>query len=554
MKRRARPRRRAKAPATPQDQFTPEPGERLWVLDVPYGQPAPGARWNKSLGVTMYCGRSLPVELSGYRSRQYTFERFVEDTINSDRQPPEPARSMSPRTLQVEAARAIARHAAAGGPIFLLADDTGVGKTLSAVIGAKTAASLRKGTRILVVADRPAAITIPAWTSTIAAAGDGGLTWCVITWDRLAKAKKHSWDIIIGDECQAVRHQTTKRWAKWATLSGAARKTDRPYQILASATPGHSPLELGYLGAAFAHATGEDHREWNNDYTGQLRRHGFHFDKSEWTKNARARRADVKQINAWLTEGPAPATIHREAPWGPVPLSGMTVRLTPPQRAQYDQEWGEFREAMNLARRGKDIAKGRAAVLRFRQKAGLLRVQQTAEWVAAQVDAGRQVAVSVQYVETAADPLVDALTGLGMQVARIYGQGRFDPEHERLRFQTGVAPVVVFTVTASINLHANELLQDGQQATSTPRVGVFHQARYSGIQARQVCGRTHRDHQVSPWHVMYAEDTIEERVARLMIERFAAATDLVGGDTTLLSKIARLLGADWLPKDALDPE
>lgn len=544
--------RRRRVTAKPAQQPLPPlgVGETYWVLSVPFREPAPGAKWYRDLGVHVFVGRALPAELTGYRSRPHTWERFIEDDLNGQRSVSPPMEPMAPRPVQVEGARTIARHCAAGGPQFLLADDTGVGKTLTAVNGARAAAKLRGGTRILVIADRPAAITIPAWSRTISAYGDDGLRWCVTTWDRIAKVAGHSWDVVIADEAQALRHPDTKRFAAWVRLSGAARASRRPYQILVSATPGHSPLELPYLGPAFAHAVGEDHRNWGGkDFTKQLARQGLHITKGSWTDVADERRRDVRRVQQWLGS----ATIHRPAPWGPVPLSGLPVELTMDQRRQYEQEWAVFRQAMNLARRGRDAAKGRAALLRYRQKAGLIRVPQTAEWVAAQVEAGKQVAVSVQYVETAADPLVDALTAAGLKPSRIYGQGRFDVEQERLRFQRGEAPVVVFTPAAAINLHASEPL-GGARATSTPRVGVFHQARYSGIQARQVCGRTHRDRQVSPWSVLYAEGTVEESVAKVMVERFAAATDLVGGDTTMLSTIAQLLGADWLPPATLDAD
>jgi hypothetical protein len=82
-------------------------------------------------------------------------------------------------------------------------------------------------------------------------------------------------------------------------------------------------------------------------------------------------------------------------------------------------------------------------------------------------------------------------------------------------------------------------------------VGVFHQARFSGIAGRQVTGRTHRDHQVSPWHIAYAEGTVEEQVGKVMVERIAAASDTVGSDTTGLTALAQLLGADWLPSTTL---
>ena len=96
-----------------------------------------------------------------------------------------------------------------------------------------------------------------------------------------------------------------------------------------------------------------------------------------------------------------------------------------------------------------------------------------------------------------------------------------------------------------------ETLDGGRQASTEPRVGVFHQARFSGIAGRQVTGRTHRDHQVSPWNIAYAEDTVEEQVGKVMVERIAAASDTVGSDTTGLADLAQLLGADWLPASTL---
>src|SRR3546814_3073673 len=76
--------------------------------------------------------------------------------------------------------------------------------------------------------------------------------------------------------------------------------------------------------------------------------------------------------------------LHRAAPWGPVPISGMPVALTPGERTAYEAEWGEFCREMDIARRGRNVAKGRAALLRFRQKAGLIRVDSTVAWIAQQ--------------------------------------------------------------------------------------------------------------------------------------------------------------------------
>lgn len=543
--------RRATSKTTP-PLPTPGPGERLWVLDVPYGTRLSGARYYSGVKAHLYVGARLPREVEPYASGAYTYERLVEDSLNGSRGPGMSAPALKPYPKQVEGARAIVRAAQSGAPMFLLGDDTGVGKTITAVLGAKAIARMRGARRVLVIADRPAAITIGHWRRTIAGIGDGDLTWCVTTWDRVAKVAGMKWDIVVADEAQSVKSTETKRWKKWALLAGYNRATPGPFVLFASATPGHSPLELPYLAPMFAHAHGEPKKAWTVGYTERLSAHGLHVHKGrEWTEDGRERAVDVKAVRSWMTSGSTPMMIHRAAPWGACQVHGLGVTLTPEQRAAYDAEWGDFQTTMRLARRGKDVAKGRAAVLRFRQKAGMVRVDATADWVAAQIDAGRQAAISCQYVETAADPLVEALRERGVDVACIYGQGRFDPEAERLRFQTGAAKAVVFTVAASISLHAKELLPDGSHASEAPRVGVFHQARYSGIQGKQITGRTHRDGQRSNWHVTYAEGTVEEDVAKVMVERYAAATETVGGDTGGLSKIAALLGCGWLPQGSL---
>ncbi|NEK93752.1 helicase [Modestobacter muralis] len=534
-------------------------------MAVPFRAPAPGATWHAGLSTHVYVGASLPAALAPYDPAPYSFERFVEDELNADPRPVPPGRPMTPRAEQTTGAAVIAAHAAAGGRMFLLGDDPGVGKTGTAVLAVQQIAAQRAETprpvrTVLVVADRPAAITVPHWARSIAAFGDAGLRWCVTTWDRLGKvngalkATGSRFDVVIADEAHMVRHTTTQRWKHWKAVSGAGRVKDAPYVLLATATPAHSPLELPYLAPHFAAVHGEPLKEWS-DLPARLAAHGFHVERARygwsWTEDADERWADLTQLRSWLTDTDPPATLYRPAPWGPVSVTGTPVELTPAERAQYEAEWSEFRAEMQLARRARQSARGRAALLRFRQKAGLIRAAATVDWVKAQVEADRQVAVSVEFVETAADPIREALLDGGIEVAGIYGRDRFDVEAERLRFQTGAAPVCVFTVTASISLHAREQLPGGLTASTTPRVGLFHQPRFSGIAARQVTGRTHRDHQVSPWRVAFAADTVEEDVARVMVERLAVTGSTAGGDTAGLQQIAELLEADWLPAASL---
>lgn len=125
-------------------------------------------------------------------------------------------------------------------------------------------------------------------------------------------------------------------------------------------------------------------------------------------------------------------------------------------------------------------------MLRLRQKAGLLRVDSTIAWISQQVEAEQQSACSVELVCTAADPVTERLYHPGLEVVMIYGQSRFDVEAKRLKFQTGQAKVCFFTTVSSISLHADETLEGGRQASTGPRVGVFHQAHFSDIAGRQV--------------------------------------------------------------------
>ena len=211
------------------------------MLDVPYGTQVDDAAWHPAVRMHLHVGRRLPAHLEPYAPGPFTLGRFLENTLNPDdpTPDPEPTEALEPRRIQFEAADAIAARAEAGGRQFLLADEPGVGKTISAVLGATAVGDLRGARRVLVVADRPAAITIGHWCRTIEALGNGGLEWVVITWDRLDKVTDHDWDVIIADEAHALRRTTTKRWKLWARISGHGKPHDRaPFVIATTATPG----------------------------------------------------------------------------------------------------------------------------------------------------------------------------------------------------------------------------------------------------------------------------------------------------------------------------
>ncbi len=580
--------------------MTAGPGERVWFLDPPFRVELPGARLDRARKAWVFVGPCLPDLLAPFGSAPYSRLRWLEDEANGVAGAvPAGVAPKIPRDLQVSGAAAISRAAADGWRQFLLCDDVGTGKTitlwLAALEIAARGAAARRGTaKILVLVDRPAAITMPHWRNTIAAIGDGGHRVLISSPDQLPKLLSRNgrpwsrWDIVIADECHLYRHTTARRTQVFRRV---ARFTDphvgAPFVMLASATPAQHPAELTYLAPVLAQLRGETTTQWT-DFGGRLAATGLPIVKNAYGKwgwdevaasDPPLQQAATARVRGWLADNQPPLTLHRAAPWGPAPLELMPVELDPAERVAYQTMWSQFRAAIaelapavsspekaegaarpvirprSESRSAAAIARtGRTAVLRFRQKASLLRVGPSVAWVVAQVEAGYQVAVSCEFLSAAAVPLTEALQAKGLSVARIHGavgDAVIDLEVERLRFQTGAAQVVVFTPSASLSLHANEHLAGGAFATAAFRVGLMHNVRYSGLAGRQILGRTHRDHQVSPWWVSYAEGTVEESIAVTMIERFRATGDTAGADSSALAKIAELLGVSWLPPDAL---
>jgi hypothetical protein len=580
--------------------LTAGPGERVWFLDPPFRITLPGAQLDRARKAWVFVGPCLPDALAPFGSAPYSRLRWLEDEANGVvGAVPAGVAPKSPRDLQLSGAAAISRAAAGGWRQFLLCDDVGTGKTITLWLAAleiaeRDAAARRGAGKILVLVDRPAAITMPHWRNTIAAIGDGGHRVLISSPDQLPKLLSRNgrpwarWDIVIADECHLYRHTTARRTQVFQRV---ARFTDphagAPFVMLASATPAQHPAELTYLAPVLAQVRGETTAQWT-DFGGRLAGAGLPIVKNAYGKwgwdevaasDPALQQSATARVRGWLADNQPPLTLHRAAPWGSAPLELMPVELNPAERVAYQTMWRQFRvaiaelaPAVSSPERAEGAARpvirprsesgsaaaiaraGRTAVLRFRQKASLLRVGASVAWVVAQVEAGYQVAVSCEFLSAAAVPLTEALQAKGLSVARIHGAvggAVLDLEAERLRFQTGAAQVVVFTPSASLSLHANEHLADGAFATSAIRVGLMHNVRYSGLAGRQILGRTHRDHQVSPWWLSYAEGTVEESIAVTMIERFRATADTAGADSSALVKIAELLGVSWLPPDAL---
>ncbi|XGU21032.1 hypothetical protein ACETU7_13195 [Rhodococcus sp. 3Y1] len=139
-----------------------------------------------------------------------------------------------------------------------MADNAGLGKTLIAVMSAKTIAEERGETNILVLVDRPAQITIPHWRYSIASVGDGGFRWLIMSPDQLKKLiarngrPKYTFGVVIADEAQLYSNDTqrTAAFEKVARFSNAHEQA--PFVLSVTATPGHTPADQRYLAPLFA--------------------------------------------------------------------------------------------------------------------------------------------------------------------------------------------------------------------------------------------------------------------------------------------------------------
>jgi hypothetical protein len=534
-------------------------GAHAHVLDVPFAMrgvaAAGGARWDAAHGVFVWRGQALPDALAPFRALPYSWELHVERELTGEA----PSRSVAAsgsivlRPHQQEAVRAIAAARAVHRAGFLLADEVGLGKTITAW---EAVLSMPAARSVLVVC--PLAV-VAHWRRTIEAMGDGGKDIVVSNYERLGKlfeitpaARKKvksrkglaragtapELDVVIWDESHRCKNPTAARSKLAAKVNARAG-----FCLWLSATAGQNPLELSYLAPLLASVTGspakdlKDFEAWCTDQRLGVTR--GRFGRWEWRGDPK----DCEKVHALLfaptKAGPAAGIRRRPeniAGWPELNRILTPLELDHDARTLYTQAWTEFRQAMELAPHGRDPKSALAATLRFRQKSSLLRAPSTIELVRELLDNGHQVAISVAFLET----LTMIREALESGVPRVScvaihgGVPAVEREEERLRFQRDEARVALFTVEEGISLHQGE-------HGSAPRSEVIHDLRWSAIQMAQIEGRCHRDGRFAPIYWAYADGTIEERVARVVVRRIQRMKEMVGDDVETLREIERVL-------------
>lgn len=580
--RRTTTRRRTTKKATaapPPTPITAGPGQRLWFLDVPYPDrgiaSAHGARWDAARRATVYVGATLPHGLTPYASHPFSWERWLEDDANTTPGTvPAATHTLTPRRHQAEAAQAIVNAARIGARGFLLADEVGLGKTISALEGVMALSELRPVRNVLIVS--PLAV-VPHWRRSVADVGlaDHGIRVCVINYDRLKKlltvpssaqeakrtrtknkriAKEGAsivdWDVVILDEAHKLRNQDSQRSQMAARLAGYAEtRNEAPFVLWLSATVAHAPVEMSFLSPLLAQVTRSTRSDLKS-FGSWLQKQGFHvqheprFDKWTWTESSAEREQDIEKIRSLLFERKTPIALRRLptdiAGWPEVTRSLLPVDLSPEQRRLYEEAWTAFRNEMQLAKRGNDPKSGMVARLRFRQKASLLRISGTVEQTLDLLENGHQVIVACQFLESL-DQIRDSLEKNGIRVSVLDGRNPATRESERLAFQRGETTVALVTPVEGYSLHQGEILADGSRATDATRSLVVHDLRFSGIEQVQLEGRGHRDGQAAHVYLTFGADTVEESVARSLLQKVESMKSMVGDETGAIRELEALL-------------
>lgn len=538
-------------------------GPRVLAIDytyMPFAKQA-GAKWNPDLKVCTYEGKKLPIELTGFEPLPYSWEAWAQEELTGDKILPSKdstRKKLIPRKDQKEAIQAILTAKKAQSPGFLLADQVGLGKTLSAWESILQM-DPKKKKNILVLC--PLGV-IAAWRSTIENIGDEGNRILLLNYDKLKKiyeladgvktkslkgvakrGKPLQFDIIVMDESHKLKNIQAAR-SKLAT--GLYKEAG--FIIWMSATAGQNLLELTYLAPLLAHRTGDRVTEITKDFESWCQKHGAPLSRGKYGKwILEASQDSNKMIHDLLfkpQKGVLGAIRRRPqdiAGWPEIQRIATPVELNPQNTQLYQLAWEEFLEAIET---GKSTPAGRknilaspqgmAGLIRLRQKASILKVNETCELALELIENGLQVAISCQYL----DPLqkiLERLTKEKITVTRFTGQENpTQKEQNRISYQKGEAKVILFTVEEGISLHSGEF-------NNVPRAQINHDPRWSAITANQIDGRSHRNGTFAPVYWMFLKNTIEERIITKLMERMTSMGEIHGDETDSLDILRKAL-------------
>lgn len=532
-----------------------------YVVDMPFNIREEitqyGGQYNGFFKTYIVKAQTLNSALNFYVSQPYSYEAWIEKHINGKILRPEfldlfPKKDeIIPRDYQIIAEKAIRQAIDKKYGGFLLADEVGLGKTISAGLSVK----FPEFKNILVVTTLGA---VAHWRKTFLKIKFEDKEILIINYDRLqklflmesdsykkkAKTKKTknkrltkmgiapAFDMVIWDESHKLKNNTSMRAKLALKIQEKAN-----FNLYMSATAGQNPLELSYLAPLLAKITGQsvksmtDFENWCKSMNLGVKRAEF----GKWVWNGSAESIDkihnllFKDNAAALRRTPSDIVGYPEISRALTPLE-----LIPDERDLYNLAWSEFKNiTLNLSK-SNNKENALVARLRLRQKASLLKIPYTIEQIEDLLDNGHQVAVSVAFKETM-HKIVELLKIKKIDCSMISGeQNATEKEKERMKFQMGETKVVLFTVEEAISLHQGEY-------NNAVRSMLIHDLRWSAISMSQIEGRTHRDGKFSQIYWLYFNNTIEEDIAKIVLNRVISMKSMVGDDTQVLKDIEALL-------------
>lgn len=262
----------------------------ITLLEVPfdkrYEARNAGAKYDAKMKVS-YVEGEIKSDLKKWKSEDYSYARWVEDTINKKIRIVTPGPVVfKPREHQTAAQQAISKAWNEGMPGFLIADSTGLGKTLSIVAGVARIAKLKRKTpankmKTLIVCPKGA---IPVWRQTLKAYPESILLRpLIINYQQLNKLIKEpqkvksgkdkrgrkistrvrnrtiardgvpkiNFDVIVFDESHYLKNYGSSAMsmsaATLAKLNDPYVKNKSPFVIYSTATPGSSPMNMAIM-------------------------------------------------------------------------------------------------------------------------------------------------------------------------------------------------------------------------------------------------------------------------------------------------------------------
>lgn len=447
---------------------------------------------------------------------------------------------------------------------FLIADQVGLGKTISSLETVRKINNIKQIKTLLVVTTLAATAH---WKNTFLKFNMNNIQILIINYDKLqklfkpnetsykkeaktkrAKNKRISnhgiapqFDICIFDESHKMKNMTSMRAKLGRKISDKTL-----FNLYLSATAGQNPLELSYLIPMLASVTGqrisemEDFEKWCLSMELGVKR--VEFGKWIWERSEDS----LNRVHNLLFNSEKTAGIRRLPQdivgWPPISREMEMIELTPEQIPLYKTSWDEFKRLKHEEYNLKNIKTNTkqtktnqlVANLRLRQKTSFLKIDYTFEKILEHLDNNMQVAVSIGFKDSMQE-FINKLDKEKITYSTIHGgQNSQEKEINRLKFQHGENKVILFTVEEAISLHQGE-------HNNIPRVLLIHDLRWSAISMTQIEGRTHRDGKFSQAYWMYIKNTIEEDIAKVVLDKMIGMNSMVGDDVSTLKEIENLL-------------